>query len=313
MRTDSLNHKRKTSNERFFGKLEEISVPTIIDYIIFSCIVNIESDKGSAALFFNDGKLSDVRLNDEIDINKVDEIINWKKGDFTFCKWGKNTETDISYLKDIIHFTKIIKGKCKLKYENNKGLSGNIYIENGYIKDVIFNGISGIEGLRNFLLLKNGTFITEDIDFTDIKSNMNIGISELNRLIKSQKNSDMDVKKLNNAIETLKSDLGDGLISCDIFQTGTGQAIASFNPQPKATALFERLTGQIQTMLDGANFLALDKYYLIDVKGDTLAVVLQFDKYQWAMLIDEKKANLGLLLNVAVPNARKALEEAIKG
>ncbi len=42
----------------------------------------------------------------------------------------------------------------------------------------------------------------------------------------------MNVKKLNEAIEALKEDVGDGLVACDIFTVADGMSIASYNPQP---------------------------------------------------------------------------------
>jgi hypothetical protein len=122
----------------------------------------------------------------------------------------------------------------------------------------------------------------------------------------------MDVKKLKNSIEVLKEDLGEALIACDIWPTGTGQSIAGHNTQPKATALFEQVTEYMKKTLKDSGFPGLDKYYLLDLENDSLIVVLQFEGYQWGMLVNSNKVQLGLLLNIALPKAMEAFDEAIK-
>ncbi len=122
----------------------------------------------------------------------------------------------------------------------------------------------------------------------------------------------MNVKKLNEAIEVLKEDLGNALLACDIWLTGTGQSIAGYNSNPQATALFERVTEFMTKALKGAGFPGLKDYYMLDLEGDNVVVVMQLkDNYQWGMLVDGKKVQLGLLLNIALPDARRAFEEAL--
>ncbi len=123
----------------------------------------------------------------------------------------------------------------------------------------------------------------------------------------------MNTQKLKDAVEVLKSDLGPALISCDIYPTGVGTPLVGFNSNPQAAALFDQVTGYIVKALEGSGFPVLNDYYLMELKDNNLVVVLLVDDYQWNMLIDEDKVNLGLLLSIALPNAKKALEEAIKG
>ena len=122
----------------------------------------------------------------------------------------------------------------------------------------------------------------------------------------------MDVKKLKSSIEILKDDLGEALIACDIWPTGTGQSIAGHNTQPKATALFEQVTEYMNKSLSGSGFPSLGKYYMLDLDSDSLIVTLIFEGYQWGILVNSTKIQLGLLLNVAIPKAREAFEDAIK-
>lgn len=122
----------------------------------------------------------------------------------------------------------------------------------------------------------------------------------------------MNIKKLNNSVEMLKEYLGDSLVACDIWMTNTGQSIAGYNTQPKATALFEQVTAFLKKALSGAGFPPLEKYYMLDCEGDSMILVLQFEKYQWGMLVTKSKVQLGLLLNVIVPNVSQEFLEAMK-
>ena len=123
----------------------------------------------------------------------------------------------------------------------------------------------------------------------------------------------MNVKKLKQAVEILKEDLDGALLSCDIWGNGTGTAIAGYNQNPQATALFEKVTDYMTKALKGAGFPGLDKYYLLEMENNAMVIVLQFQEegFQWGILVDSSRVNLGLLLSIAVPNARKALLEAV--
>lgn len=120
----------------------------------------------------------------------------------------------------------------------------------------------------------------------------------------------MDLKKIKEAIDSLKEDLGTGLVACDIWKSGTGQAIVSFNPQPKATALFDNFTSQLQKMLKDAEFPGLSEFYMLDVEGDAQVLVLQFKELQLGMLINKLNTNMGILFSIAIPNVRKAIQAA---
>ena len=64
----------------------------------------------------------------------------------------------------------------------------------------------------------------------------------------------MDIKKLQEAVKTLKDDLGDGLLAADIYTNTDGQSIAGYNTNPKACALFNRMTFQDESNVEGDGF-----------------------------------------------------------
>jgi hypothetical protein len=126
-----------------------------------------------------------------------------------------------------------------------------------------------------------------------------------------EKETKMDVKKLNNAIELLKDDLGDALLASDIFGAADGQTIVGYNPQPKASALFCQLTSYLVKSLDQAGFPQLDKYYLLDLKDGKMVICIPLGDFLWGMLVDKEKAQLGLMLNVIMPKIIEAFEDAL--
>jgi hypothetical protein len=122
----------------------------------------------------------------------------------------------------------------------------------------------------------------------------------------------MNTKKLKEAIEILKEDLDGALLATDIYPTGVGTPIVGYNSNPQASALFDRVTVYMKKALEGAKFPGLGKYYLLNLENNAFVVVLLFENYQWGMLVDARKVNMGLLLNIAIPNARRSFEEAVK-
>lgn len=123
----------------------------------------------------------------------------------------------------------------------------------------------------------------------------------------------ISVEKVNVAVTKLRESLGAGLVSTDVWNVDDGMPIAGFNSQPVATALFNRITDVISDTLAESGFPALNKYYLLDLEGDKIVVVIPLGKYRAGMLVDKKKAQLGVVVSVALPKYVNGLEEAIRG
>ncbi len=139
------------------------------------------------------------------------------------------------------------------------------------------------------------------------------GEESITQTKKEPKEVIMNIQKLNEAIETLKKDLGDGLLASDIWMSQDGQSIAAYNSKPEATALFNELTGFMNKTLKIAGFPILGRFYLLDLADRKMAIVIPMGDFGWGMLVDGTKAQLGLLLNIALPHAIDVFEEAIAG
>jgi hypothetical protein len=125
----------------------------------------------------------------------------------------------------------------------------------------------------------------------------------------------MDIKKLKEAVKFLKDQLGKGLVNTDIWSTADGQSLASHNSKPKAVALFNQLTQQMANALSQSeeDFVELGRYYLIDLVGDHMIIVLYLGDYQWGILFNKNEVQLGLLMNIVIPQVIDIFEEAITG
>jgi len=136
---------------------------------------------------------------------------------------------------------------------------------------------------------------------------------KIKKHITKKKEVRMNVSKLNEAVEILKETLGGALMATDIWSSADMQSIAGFNHQPVATALFGQIINSTNVALKDSGFPVLGKYCLFDLADGKMVVLIPMGDYAWGMLVDGKKVQLGLLLNIALPKAIGAFEEAITG
>jgi len=120
----------------------------------------------------------------------------------------------------------------------------------------------------------------------------------------------IDTKLLDLAVQDLRSVLRDGLIATDIWDRTDGLSLAGFNAQPVAVALFTRITTELESSMADSNFPPLARYYLIDLAGNHTAAVINHGSLLQGMLVDNKRANLGILISVAIPRMIDAVAKA---
>ena len=120
----------------------------------------------------------------------------------------------------------------------------------------------------------------------------------------------IETKALELAVQDLRNILRDGLIATDIWDRTDGLSLAGYNQQPVAVALFTRITGELESSLADSNFPPLARYYLMDMGGNHTAAVINHGSLLQGMLIDNKRANLGILISVAIPRMLEAVSRA---
>jgi len=120
----------------------------------------------------------------------------------------------------------------------------------------------------------------------------------------------IDTKLLELAVQDLRNVLRDGLVATDIWDRNDGLSLAGHNVQPVAVALFTRITNELETALTDSNFPPLNRYYLLDMESNHTAVVINHGPLLQGMLVDNKRANLGILISVAIPRMIDAVAKA---
>jgi hypothetical protein len=123
----------------------------------------------------------------------------------------------------------------------------------------------------------------------------------------------IDTKQLDAAVQDLRNVLRDGLMATDIWDRADGLSLAGFNQQPVAVALFTRITQELETSLADSNFPPLGRYYLLDMEGNHTVVVINHGSILQGILADNKRANLGIVVSVAIPRMLEAVARAKGG
>jgi hypothetical protein len=120
----------------------------------------------------------------------------------------------------------------------------------------------------------------------------------------------IDTKILDSAVQDLRNVLRDGLVATDIWDRTAGLSLAGFNQQPVAVALFTRITTELESSLTDSNFPPLARYYLLDMEGNHTVAVVNHGSLLQGILVDNKRANLGILISVAIPRMLETVARA---
>lgn len=120
----------------------------------------------------------------------------------------------------------------------------------------------------------------------------------------------IDTKILDTAVQDLRNVLRDGLVATDIWERSAGLSLAGFNQQPVAVALFTRITTELESSLTDSNFPPLARYYLLDMEGNHTVAVVNHGALLQGILVDNKRANLGILISVAIPRMLETVARA---
>jgi len=120
----------------------------------------------------------------------------------------------------------------------------------------------------------------------------------------------IDTKILDLAVQDLRNVLRDGLVATDIWDRTAGLSLAGYNQQPVAVALFTRITTELESSLADSGFPALARFYLLDMEGNHTVAVINHGTLLQGVLVDNKRANLGILISVAIPRMIESVARA---
>jgi len=121
----------------------------------------------------------------------------------------------------------------------------------------------------------------------------------------------MKIAKLKESIEVIKENAGFGLLSVDVFGED-GLSIAGYNSNPQASALFTRIFGQLIKTLKSSGFPPNLDYYTLMLEDKKCVVVGKIGEttYLYGLLVNLEYLQLGLLLNVVIPEFLAILKES---
>ncbi len=249
--------------------------------------------------------------------------------DFFSEEEGVSGVVDSIALASLLQIINLENKSLVVKIES-KTSEGFLYFNKGEIVHAEYNELVGEEAAFHLIKMNKGRFSllkgkkkvqkTINTPFMVLLINaMKVDDEDskklrLNKkLIENKKKEEkMNVKKLNQAIEIQKENMGEGLLATDIFGSVDGQSLVGWNSNPQACALFNRITNYMVEALERSGFPALGQYYIMDLEGSKMVIVISMGEFQWGMLVDRSKIQLGLLLNVIMPQMIDAFEKSMK-
>jgi hypothetical protein len=246
---------------------------------------------------------------------------------------NKSGRIEGASMADMLQMIWLEKMTCRLLVKSN-GKAGTLNILEGELKSAKTHTHREQEAAMEILTWEN---VTIELDENPAQASHHLNVSTEEMLLENirrrenkkkdtsrfkvnkneqQKNKwvkevRMNVSKLNRSIDTLKENLGGALLATDIWGNSDMQSLAGWNSQPAATALFGQIILSTNQALVGSGFPGLGKYCIFDLVDSKLIILIPMGDYAWGMLVDGKKVQLGLLLNVALPKAIAAFEDAI--
>jgi YesN/AraC family two-component response regulator len=117
-------------------------------------------------------------------------------------------------------------------------------------------------------------------------------------------------EKFEKLVDDLSSDLGDALLSTEIW-TMEGEVLAGTAESENVAELFTQVSVYLNEALSTSEFPELGNYYIFNLLGKKIAVTIPAGEYFWGMLIDSQKTPLGFLLKVVLSKLIESFKETI--
>lgn len=123
----------------------------------------------------------------------------------------------------------------------------------------------------------------------------------------------MSPAKLQKVIDNLRDEIGDALISCDVWMAQDGFPIASYQSLPKAVAFFNRVADNLMTTLEKSevDLPNIGEYFYVKLADDKGFIIVLMDEYRISLFFDLTKVQLGFMFNVMLPQFLENLEEVL--
>lgn len=123
----------------------------------------------------------------------------------------------------------------------------------------------------------------------------------------------MDAAAFQSLLASAQSTLGDALQSFDVVLRADGTSLVAYQSSPAASAFLSQLTAQVQQALCKIGLAGLGRYYMAEIADDGVLLVAISETCQLCMSVDITRVQMGMLLNVVLPNLLAQLQEACTG
>ena len=122
----------------------------------------------------------------------------------------------------------------------------------------------------------------------------------------------IDISKLEAAVKQLEGSLKGGLMTADVWVADSGLSLVESITDPGDIALLNDIITNMSSTLGSVGFPTVDRFVTIDLTATEMIVIARVgdDSLRAAALIDKTKTNLGIILNIALPQFISALEQA---
>ncbi len=125
--------------------------------------------------------------------------------------------------------------------------------------------------------------------------------------------SGLSAAGLKRVVQLAKDGLGDALLSADLFSSADGTSYVGVNSRPAVCALVNQVTERLNRAFDKGGLPPLGRYYMAELDGSGLLLVAPCGDLQLVLVVDTGRVQLGLLINVVLPEVLAALEEVSPG
>lgn len=290
-------------------RIQGVTLPTFLQLLELeksSCTLAVASENTRGFFYIRDGQLLEAKIGKQKGFAAALEMLDWNDIKIELedgCPF--ETGSDISSLTEVLLEAFRLKDEQAIaSADKDEDLS--IEIEDSHDWEV---SLAEDHDLKDIVELKEPLpeSLLEPVVRPSPGGNILIKVS--NNL--GTKEVYMNIPKLNKAVESLKESLGGALLATDIFSSDDAQSIAGWNSNPMACAIFTQFTTMINKSLLESKFPEIGRYYILDLVDKKMIVVIPMGDFQWGILIDGTRTQLGLLLNLAIPKAISAFEEAI--
>jgi hypothetical protein len=119
----------------------------------------------------------------------------------------------------------------------------------------------------------------------------------------------LNVANLRRVMKIAQDGLGDALLSADLCSSADGTSYVGVNSLPAGCALINQLTERMTWSFERGGVPPLGRYYLAELADAKMLLVAPSGAVHLIIIVDSTRVQLGLLLNVILPEVLAALEQ----